>query len=323
MLVALVPLAGCGGNEPGTAVPAPPSAGPPAMSVADRDAALAAAAKALDDGRFTDAERIAIALDRRSPDATSAELLGRTLAALGRRDEAADAYALAAGRDPGNAALQHAAATVAEAAGRLDAALDGYARAVELEPDAIQWRLFRANALLRAGRVDAAKADVDALLALAPREAWTFGVRSEWLLRAGDAAGAVEAAARARELAPDDVAFRLIESRALRGAGRAGEAAARLSALPPPTLATEAVADELSRAQAASGSLAKAAEAWERAAAFHPDSVRCALEAARARLAAGDRLKARGWAETLRLMGATAEADEIDRSLRDAAVPRD
>ena len=315
-LAALVPLAGCGGNEPETAGPAPPPASSPTMVAADRDAALAAAAKALDDGRFADAERIAIALERRSPDATSAELLGRTLAALGRQDEAADAYALAAGRDPGNAALQHAAATVAEAAGRLDAALAGYAKAVELEPKAIQWRLFRANALLRAGRVEEARTDVETLVELAPREAWTHGVRSEWLLRSGDAAGAVEAAARARELSPDEVAFRLIESRALRNAGRANEAAARLSALPPPTLASESVADELSRAHAADGQPVKAAEAWERAAAFHPDCVRCVLEAARARLAAGDRVKARGWAETLRLMGATAEAEEVDRALR-------
>jgi predicted Zn-dependent protease len=320
VLAAGIALSGCGGNDEGNVSPAP--ALPPAaaaMPVADRDAALAAAAKALDDGRFPDAERIARALEDRAPDATSAELLGRTLSALKRPAEAADAYALAASRDPGNAALQHAAATVAEGAGRLDDALAGYGRAVELEPAAMQWRLFRANALLRADRVADAKADVDALLEIAPREAWTFGVRSEFLRRAGDASAAIDAARRARELSPDDLAFRLIESRALRAAGRASEAAARLSALDRETLASEAVADELSRAHAAAGDPTKAAEAWERAAAFHPESVRCAVEAARARLAAGDLLRARGWAETLRLMGATAEADEIDRGIREGA----
>jgi predicted Zn-dependent protease len=294
------------------------------MPVADRDAALAAAAKALDDGRFADAERIARALEERSADATGAELLGRTLSAMKRPEEAADAYALAASRDPTNAALQHAAATVAEGAGRLDQALAGYARAVELEPAAMQWRLFRANALLRSDRVAEAKADIDALLEIAPREAWTFGVHSEFLRRAGDATGAVDAARRARELAPDELAFRLIESRALRAAGRAREAAERLSALDREALASEAVADELSRAHAAAGNLGKAAEAWERAAAFGPESVRCAAGAARARHAPGDLLRARGWAETLRLMGAAAEADEIDREIRarnEAAEP--
>jgi len=282
--------------------------------------ARGAAEKALDDGRVDDAVRLAEFVAEHRTDPRAAELLGRTLIALASvraqqnlpgaaiavdeaRRRAADAYRLAAARDPANAALQDAAAQVIDSAGDLAGAQALYDRAVELEPLNTTYRLHRGNARLRRGDIEGADQDVEAMIERP--DGWAHALRAQVRLAQQRTAEAVAAATAARAQAPGDLAFRVLLARALRADGQPQAAVELLTGLSPHERTDESVAYELGLAWSAIDRHDKAAETWAHAYRGTANkSVRAALEAGRAFLRAGDRASAKSWLDIARLLDA-------------------
>lgn len=312
-----------------------PQTPPKTIAAADVSAAISAAEKALDDGRIDDAVHLAQFAAKARDSAATHELLGRCLLAQASREESrgrdahatrrasADAYRRAARLDPNGAALQHATAMVLDAAGDADGAAPYYDRAVELAPRSVEFLVHRANSRIRANDLAAAGRDLAQLRGLAPEEPWTHAVGAELKLAGGDAEGAVADASRAVELAPSAIEFRILRARALRSADRAKDAVEMLAALPATERTQPAVVAELAAAWVALAQFDKAAEAWERAHAAHPETLALAVEAARAKLRAGDRLGARRMIDDARRIAPDhADVAALERELSAASVPR-
>lgn len=272
------------------------------MSPRERELLIASAQEALDKGMVADALRLARYAAARAEDADTLELLGRTLLAeasvgaprdrAARRLEAADAYRRAADAAPDRAGLQNAAALVLDTAGLRDEALRLHDRAVALAPEHAPHRLHRANLRLRMGDLEGAAADRE-LLARAPDfAAWTSALEAELELAAGRFVEARDAANRALAAAPRDRSLRVLVARVERIAG-APERSVELLAALPAAERDRATVTELALAWSALRRSDRAAEAWESVAAADPADPLPLLEAARARLAAGDRLRAR------------------------------
>jgi tetratricopeptide (TPR) repeat protein len=128
----------------------------------------------------------------------------------------------------------------------------------------------------------------------------------------GDAAKAVDEARLAQQLAPGEVAFRLLHAKALRLAARPREAAELLTALEERERASDAVAAELALAWMAMERPDKAGEAWELVLRARSDDLRAALEAGKARLKAGDRMRAGMWLDRAKALAPeSAEVAEL------------
>ncbi|MBL9147303.1 MAG: tetratricopeptide repeat protein [Phycisphaerae bacterium] len=327
-------LSGCDRSAPTTPPPPPAPVAAP-LSPADIDALRTTADKALDDGRVDDALRVATYLAERTDDATAHELVGRVhLARAGRdasrglsgsasRGLAADAYARAAARAPSSAPLQHAAAMVLDASGRSAEARPLYDRAVELEPRTAEFRLHRANARIRANDLEGAALDAAALREIEPKDPWCDALDAEIALARGDATGAVDRARRAVDGKNDEIAFRVLLSRALRAAGRAEEAVIGLRGLTQDERASPAVAREIALGYAALGRPKDAADAWETSVVANPGDVALRVAVVEAWLAAGDRLRAREALDALLRLAPEHEARaRLERSISEASGRR-
>ena len=106
---------------------------------------------------------------------------------------------------------------------------------------------------------------------------------------------AIEEAKAAQQLAPSEVGFRLLHAKALRLAGRPHESVELLTALEERDRAGQAVAAELALGWMAMDRPDKAGETWELVLRAKSDDLRAALEAGKARLKAGDRMRAGMW----------------------------
>jgi Flp pilus assembly protein TadD len=306
---------GCGGSSsPAASGPAPRAT----TTAKEFTEAMAAAEKALDDGRLDDALRLGIFAAEHDAGPGGHELLGRVWLAHATRSEragqseaagaarrsAADAYEVAAERDGENAALHDAAGMVLDTSGAAERAKAHYARAVEIAPRSLTYRLHLANSLLRSGAASEALSEADTALTIQKDEAWAHAIRAEALLSLGRLAEARGAAEQARTFAPDETTFRVLLARILRAEKRPSDAAELLLALDEDNRATIAVTSELARAWSELGRHADAVKAWEVAYArtSGPDRLTAALEAGRAALAAGNRTDAASWLDIARLL---------------------
>lgn len=292
-------LSACG--EAGPSVGGSRAAAPEPLRASE--VAVDAAERYLEGGRPEDALRIARALAARDPsDWRRQELLGRTLLASAseasdaeraeRTREAAQAYLAAAVAAPANAPLQHAAGIALDQVGRMDEAAARYRAALEAEPGNGTYAFYAGTAARRMDQLDEAVRLFSQAWRLDDSNALAAAALAEALGARGDLDAALPLAARARELAPADLGVRVTEARLLRKAGRPEESASRLLGLPERERAEEAVAEELGRSLLALQRPAKAAEAWELALAVDGRRWRCAVGAAEAWLAAGDRVRA-------------------------------
>jgi tetratricopeptide (TPR) repeat protein len=299
------------------------------MSPRERELLLASAEEALDKGMVADALRLARYAAERVADADTLELLGRTLLAeasvgeprqrAARRLEAADAYRRAADAAPDRAGLQNAAALVLDTAGLPEEALRLHDRAVELAPNHPPYRLHRANLRLRMGDLAGAAADQEILARTPEFAAWASALEVEIELAAGRFAEARVAASRALSAAPRDRSLRVLVARVERLAGAPERAVELLAALPLEER-DRATATELALAWSALGRFDRAAEAWEALAAAEPADPLPLLEAARSRLAAGDRMRARVLVDRAGLLAPRDPAlAELERAI---AAPR-
>jgi tetratricopeptide (TPR) repeat protein len=299
------------------------------MTPRERALLIASAQEALDKGMVADALRLARYAAERAADAETLELLGRTLLAeasvgeprgrAARRLEAADAYRRAADAAPDRAGLQNAAALVLDTAGLRDDALRLHDRAVALAPDHGPHRLHRANLRLRMGDLEGAAADREVLARIPEFAAWTSALEAELELAAGRFVEARDAATLALAAAPRDRSLRVLVARVERLAGAPERSVELLAALPAEERDRGATA-ELALAWSALGRFDRAAEAWEALAAADPADPLPLLDAARARLAAGDRMRARVLADRAALLAPDDPTlAELERAI---AAPR-
>lgn len=334
-LAALFALGGCGpaGSPPTSQTPPAPRA-----TAQELNEATAAAEKAMNDGRVDDALTLARFVAERDPSGAGRELLGRVWlvratqaeqagdreAATIARKSAAEAYTAAAAAAPTNAPLQDATGLVVDMVGDPFLAAKYYTKAIELDPRNPAYLLHRGNAYLRTRNIDKADDDARALLALAPNEPWSNALRAESLIANLEASKALRYAARARELAPGDVTFRVLHARAMRIAETPRDAVELLMALPERERATGLVAGELALGWTALGTPERGAEAWELVYRLGSQQERlgAATAAGEARLKLGDRSAAKSWLDVATLLAPRDErVQQLARSLESAARP--
>ena len=185
-------------------------------------------------------------------------------------------------------------------------AAERFAAAAEADPSHAESALRHGLALRELGRDDGAIAELRRAARLDPTSAIAWGSLAQTLLDRGDGAGAVAPASRARSLEPGEIAWRVLEARAVRAAGDPDAALLLLSALDGEDRASRGVretiaslCDQLQRPAIAAGLYAEAA----RSAGTDPALW---LEAARWQRRAGDPGAAERSARTAAMLGSDA-----------------
>lgn len=215
------------------------------------------------------------------------------------------------------------AALLNSSAGRADRARQLFDRALELAPTDAQTLLQAALSSLAQGDL-ARTRDLIARRRAAgagtgSNDGWNDGLEAEAALSAGDPSAAVAAAQRAVAANRDALEFRLILARALRRAGRAGDAARLLSALEAEARAKPAIAEQFALALGESGDLAGAARAWDAALRASPADPFVRAEAALAFHRAGDTARAAAELAALDAMkGGAAQRRRVAELMRPA-----
>ncbi len=225
---------------------------------------------------------------------------GRADEFIERINHAAAAYAQAVRRSPENAPLHHAAAVVFDLAGKSKDALALYQRASDLEPQNTQFLLYLAQAMTRAEEYTKATATLARLLKIDPSEAWGYACLAEIDLAEKHTSMALDHIRKAREIDPDQKAFRITEAKVLRRSGKPRDALELLLALPEAETVAEAPTFELATSYEMIGRPDKAAEAWERCYRSNPSGWRAACEAAEAFIRAKRLPEAKVWADIAR-----------------------
>lgn len=335
----LLPACGCGRNGGGGEAQASREEARPAISAREMEDAADAIEKFLQVGRTREAELLARKLRDSVRDGDSArtrvaELASRAFfahAELAKRgleprdrdaliEEASVEAARAAESEPPDPIRLRFAALLAGRSGDAAAANRFYDRALAVAPKDLQ--TLAAAATLAIGSRDLSRAEtlVARHAELAPEEAWSAALEAQLALARNDAPRAIERANAAISRDRDALEFRILFARALGAAGRAGDAARALSALPPEQRAKIPVAQAFAEALRASGDLAGAARAWDAAVDLAPEDPFARAELALALFRAGDQVRAAAALEALRaLAGGASEVARVERALRDGS----
>ena len=120
-------------------------------------------------GRFGDAESLAISITQEYPQNVSAwKILGAVLGKTGRKSEAADAERKAVALSPLDADAHYNLGVTLQDLGRFEEAESCYAQAIVLEPDLAEAHNNYGNMLKELGRLDEAEASCNQAIALKP-----------------------------------------------------------------------------------------------------------------------------------------------------------
>ena len=120
-------------------------------------------------GRFGDAESLAISITQEFPQNVSAwKILGAVLGKTGRKSEAADAERKAVALSPLDADAHYNLGVTLQDLGRFEEAESCYAQAIVLEPDLAEAHNNYGNMLKELGRLDEAEASCNQAIALKP-----------------------------------------------------------------------------------------------------------------------------------------------------------
>ena len=131
---------------------------------------------------------------------------GGALAALGRHDEALEAYDMAAGIDADDATAHHGRGLLLYTMGRHDEALEAYDIAVGIDPEYAGAYAGRGDALAALGRHDGALEAYDIAVGIDPEYAGAYAGRGDALTALGRHDEALEAYGRAVGIDADDIA---------------------------------------------------------------------------------------------------------------------
>jgi tetratricopeptide (TPR) repeat protein len=315
------------------------------VDAAATDTALVAAEQYLDGKDPASAEMILLKLMEQAPgDHRVHELYGRVLylkgleAGLGGDDRAAaamyeqayghyrTAVEAAAGQDPlVLAGLNQSAGEIASAAGFTERGAEHFRAAGRLDPTAAKHPLYEAQMLIQLKRPAEARLALERVLALDPDEVYAHASLAAAAVQEQDTVSALEHIQEARRIDPDNLGIRLQEARIRRLCGQPRRGLELLLATDEDLRAREPFTREIAACYATLGEPAKAAEAWERCFRRHPDrpgAWRAAVEAATARLEAGQRQEALQWYRQARLAAPdAAEVEALGQALQSAGGP--
>lgn len=137
--------------------------------------------------------------------------------------EAYEQYIAALAIGPRSAKIEGMAGTIASLAGKNDRALEHYQAAQTAEPTNAEYPLFLGQLQLKSGEIEAGKASLIRAARLDPNSATAWGSLADVAMRQNTLSLALQHIAKARQLEPTSVAWRLIECRALARSGEPGK----------------------------------------------------------------------------------------------------
>lgn len=242
-------------------------------------------------------------------------LYAEALLVLGRAEEAYEQYTRAIFIGPDHAEYRHAAGTIASQLGLTEDAEAHYAVAQTLDPANPKYPLYRAQVQRKLGMTDAARANLMMATRIDPELALAWGSLAAIALEEDNRHMALQYVEKARALEPHRSVWRVTQAKALRGLGRAEEAAALLYAI----AEDERVGDptvlmEIALCHGLMREPAKAASVYEDAVRRRPDHPEYAYEAALWHERAGDAEEAKYWAAAAAQLG-HQPAFELERRL--------
>ena len=239
-------------------------------SGSDIQTALEAAAEYASQNEFEKARVIlAEAIGAASEDQELRLAHAEALLSLGETGEAYGEYEAALAIGPRTAAIEFQAGTLANVIGRPGRAIEHYQAAQTKDPTDPQIPLFLGSVLRSEGRNDEAKAALLRAVALDVADPAAWASLAQVALDENNATLAIEHARKARAIAPDEIAWRLIEARALNRIGEPAQAALLLSS-DGGVLMTADVLETLSRSYGMLGRPEAAAETYLAAAGQDP-----------------------------------------------------
>jgi tetratricopeptide (TPR) repeat protein len=276
-------------------------------------------------GDFESADAILASSLRQLPNNQDLRLLNAELRMWQERpEEAYQEMQMAYKIGPDSPEYRYAAAGYAHAAGLIDSAIEEVRMAIARseEPDI---RFFQFLGALQMQKGERADASGTLLIALQqdPEQATLHGMLAEIDLQEGGTERGLEFARRARELDPDQFAYRITEARLLRRLGRLDDSLAALTAIDEYTRLTSVpvLRDVLITLQAL-GQHDRAAEFASRAAEAAPTDAQIVMMAADAMDAAGRIEDAIKFATRARMLGhpnGDARVEHLQRKLSDAS----
>ena len=137
-------------------------------------------------GRFNDAENLAISITQEFPKHQFAwKVLGAVLGVTGRKSEAVDAMQKAVHLEPRDVEAHNNLGSTLHEMGRLDEALANYTQAIALKPDYAEAHSNLGNTLQELGRLDEALASYKQAIALKPDYAEAHSNLGKTLLKLG------------------------------------------------------------------------------------------------------------------------------------------
>ena len=278
------------------------------------EASLDAARQYLDANEAGRAEAVLTSAVGEFPDDAPLRLaLAEVLLHGERKDEAYAQFEAALAIEPDAPEVHFAAGTLASTIGRLDRAIEHYSMARSASPEESRYALFLAAVQLEAGDREEAKVNFLHALHLDPTNPSAAAALSQIALDENDRELALNYARRAREIEPGELAYLVLEARALRRLGRAEEALGMILALPEAQLYQPGV---LSLAGECLGLLRRPGEAaalYEDAAGVHPGEAVYPYEAALWFERAGDAEKALSMATRAQMLGHPQAPGVIER----------
>lgn len=216
-------------TPPGGSGAAGPSSGDPAKAI---DAVLRTADDAMREGRPENAQAMLEKAVAAYPNDQELYIaLARSLVFQQKNSEAYQRYLQALRIGPALAALHFDAATVAASAKLFPEAIAQYELAERKAPTEAKYPLYLAMVQVRSGDDSKAMASLARVLKLNPNVAEAWGTMAELEVRENKLDLALQHAAKARELQPQNPRWRVVEARILKRDNKPQEAAERLMAL--------------------------------------------------------------------------------------------
>lgn len=229
--------------------------------------------------------------------------LGEILAIQRKSAEAYANFEKALAIGPREPEIEMAAGTVANDAGRLDRAEEHYQAAQAARKNDWQPSLFLAQVQMKRNEFSEAKKNLMLAAGAKPDLAVAWGSLAEVLLRENSVGPALKNIAKARELEPDNLNWRIIEARALKRDGKPDAALQLLVGLDESTKTTPGVMPLIGECFGLLKRPADAAAQYAKVSDRFPDKPEWALEAARWFGRAADKAKALEYAKRAQFLG--------------------
>jgi tetratricopeptide (TPR) repeat protein len=245
------------------------------------DAVLEAARLYVTDNQPAKAEAVlASAIGQYADDVSLRLAMSEVMLLLGRGEEAYAQFEAALALDPNQPEVHFSAGTLASTIGRGDRAVEHYSMARTADPNQARYALYLAAAQLQAGDADEAKVNFLHALHLDAQSATAAAALAQIAMQENERELALSYARRAREIEPGELAYTVLEARALRRLGRVEEALGMILALEPPDLHLPAVLELAGECLGLLRRPGEAADLYQAAAEATPTDAEVAFQAA-------------------------------------------